>query len=270
MEVGSALKDHTQTFALPFTSNLSDPVFPLREQVRQFLRGEGPLSVAVASDSFCYYQTSVEPRKNYPDLEISFSQGNDSSWALSTFFRWKPEVSAAMGGVSSPNSFSIHVTPVHTYSTGTVRLRSNDPYDYPLVDPKVLSDPEGKDIRTIYEGVLVSLKIAETKVMHEIDAKHALKPLSYCNHTEFLSEAYWLCAIPYITDHNNHPTSTCLMGPNPRKGAVVDNRLVVHGIKNLRVADNSVIPISSTGHINAVAYLIAEKGADLIKQEYNE
>lgn len=202
-------------------------------------------------------------------MEVSFSSGNDTSWAISNFSKWEPEVSQAMAGVSAATSFSIHVTPVHTYSKGTVRLGSGDPFEYPLVDPNLLGDADKKDIRTLHEGIKLSLRLIETPALKAIDAKLAVKPLAVCNQTVFLSDEYWLCAIPYISNHNNHPVSTCKMGPDPTKGAVVNHQLKVHGIKNLRVADNSVIPLSTTAHLNALAYLIGERGAALIKQEYN-
>jgi choline dehydrogenase len=58
-----------------------------------------------------------------------------------------------------------------------------------------------------------------------------------------------------------HPTSTCSMGP------VVDERLRVKGIDRLRVIDASVMPAVPSGNINAAVIAVAEKGADLIKQD---
>jgi choline dehydrogenase-like flavoprotein len=58
-----------------------------------------------------------------------------------------------------------------------------------------------------------------------------------------------------------HPTSTC------RIGAVVDEELKVKGLSGLRVIDASVMPAVPSGNINAAVIAIAEKGADLVKQE---
>jgi choline dehydrogenase-like flavoprotein len=54
------------------------------------------------------------------------------------------------------------------------------------------------------------------------------------------------------------------------KGGVVDTRLKVHGINNLRIVDSSVIPIITTGNLQSTVYAIAEKAADLIKADYGE
>lgn len=268
LEVGSGLREHLQTLGIPFTSNLSEPIISFDDQIRSFIKGEGPLSKVVASDAFFLHQTSVETRPNYPDLEISFTQGNDSLWALSTFSRSKSEVSTAMKGVNAATSFTIHVTPVHTTSIGTVRLNSSDPFAHPLIDPRILSDSQKEDIRRIYEGIQLSLQLVKSPAMRAINANLAMQPLSYCNHTTYLSEAYWYCLIPYITNHNNHPVSTCRMGPDPQNGDVVNHELKVYGVENLRVADNGVVPIPPTNHVNSVAYLVGERGAALIREQH--
>jgi choline dehydrogenase len=56
-----------------------------------------------------------------------------------------------------------------------------------------------------------------------------------------------------------HPTSTCSIGK------VVDEKLKVMGIENLRVIDASVMPAVPSGNINAAVMAVAEKAADLMK-----
>lgn len=63
-----------------------------------------------------------------------------------------------------------------------------------------------------------------------------------------------------------HFAGTCSMLPR-EKGGVVDGRLRVHGVKNLRVVDASAIPLISTANIQATVYALAEKAADLIKED---
>lgn len=63
-----------------------------------------------------------------------------------------------------------------------------------------------------------------------------------------------------------HPTGSCAMRP-AADGGVVDARLRVHGTANLRVVDASVVPLEPSGNIQATVYAIAERAADMIKED---
>ena len=70
-----------------------------------------------------------------------------------------------------------------------------------------------------------------------------------------------------VAGTNYHPTSTCRMGPNAAD-SVVDARLRVHGLQGLRVIDSSIFPTIPGGNTTAPSYMVGEKGAALLREDW--
>lgn len=154
------------------------------------------------------------------------------------------------------HGITVKVGHVRPKSRGTIRLKSNNPQDLPLIDPNYLGDPEDLEdqIRAVKTGLQIlscpalkdiSIKITEPE---EIDVNDRQAMVSYVR--RYVKTVY-------------HPAGSCCMGEDPGK-SVVDLDLKVHGIDQLRVIDMSVCPQVTSGNTNAVAIMIGERGADLV------
>lgn len=104
-----------------------------------------------------------------------------------------------------------------------------------------------------------------TTAMRKLGA--ALLPVPGCETIDTSTKAFFECLARVYTQSIWHPVGTCKMGPKSDPMAVVDSELRVHGVKNLRVIDASIMPFITTGNTNTPTTMIAEKGADLIKRD---
>lgn len=143
---------------------------------------------------------------------------------------------------------------LHPQSRGTVRLRSKNPDDSPIIDPQYLSHPY--DVKTLIRGI----RLVEKLVREMPGASFNQKMMPGCEWALFGSDQYWECYIRHVTLTCYHPCGTASIGK------VVDPSLRVYNTNRLYVIDASVMPTLTSGNINAVVMMIAEKGADMIKE----
>jgi len=142
-------------------------------------------------------------------------------------------------------------------SVGWVGLRSPDPFDSPLIEPRYLSDPEGEDLRVLVDGVRLARKIlAAPAFAPHLDEE--LEPGPTATTDEEVADS-----IRRLAQTLYHPVGTCRMGTD--EDAVVDPELRVRGVDGLRVVDASVMPRLPRGHTNWPVVMIAEKAADLVR-----
>jgi len=125
-------------------------------------------------------------------------------------------------------------------ASGNLRLASNNPLTKPIIWGNYLNDP--MDVAVLVEGIQIALSLVNTTAMAKYDMILNNAPIPECSQYQFLSKEYWACAVRQDTGPENHQAGSCKMGPATDPSAVVDQRLRVYGIKNLRVADASIMP----------------------------
>jgi len=137
-------------------------------------------------------------------------------------------------------------------SRGSVTLRSTSPGVAPRITHNYYTAPE--DLQAQVAGVRIVLEIARQPALKSVITGSFSAPASE-------AEADIVDFIRRNTHTLYHPTSTCAIG------AVVDERLRVHGIDGLRVADASVMPTVIRGNTNAPTIMIGEKAAAMIRED---
>jgi choline dehydrogenase-like flavoprotein len=158
-------------------------------------------------------------------------------------------------------AFAIATTFFSARSRGEVTLGSVDPAANPKVQHNYLSDPV--DMLVFSEACRLANEIAVDGAGTK-DIVVGSWP-SAQSHSKYTSREEWQDAIKERADTCYHPGGTCKMGNTEHEMAVVDSELRVHGVKNLRIADASIIPLLPSGHPQTAVFAIAEKAADLIK-----
>jgi choline dehydrogenase len=118
------------------------------------------------------------------------------------------------------------------------------------------------DRQTVVAGMKIARRIMENAAMDRYRA-HEMNPGPGVQ-----TDAEWLEFARNNGQTTYHVIGTCKMGSDPM--AVVDDQLRVHGVAGLRVVDASIMPTMVSGNTNAAVIMIAEKGADMIKEAAGE
>ena len=204
-----------------------------------FLR-KGPMTMGASQ--LCAFAKS-SPEVATPDLQ----------------FHVQPISTDRLGGAELHDfhGFTPTVANLRPTSRGHVSIQSADTRVDPLIKMNYLSTPE--DRKVAIAGIKLVRKIVmKTEVFKKYEPEE-FRPGSHITDDEEL-----LIAASDYAQTIFHPVGTCKMGSDEH--AVVDANLKVHGIKNLRVIDASIMPTITSGNTNAPTIMIAEKAADLILQ----
>lgn len=183
-------------------------------------------------------------QQSEPDLQLHLVSTlfNDSGYDLTPALQY---------------GFSCHVCVLRPQARGTLTLASSDPRQPPRIHFNFLDNEA--DQKALIAGVRQVQEIMQQPAL----ASHyggELMPGEYADEQELLQQLQRNCGLIY------HPTSTCRMGLDEH--SVVDEKLRVRGVQNLRVIDASIMPQVISGNTNAPTMMIAEQGADFILADY--
>ena len=156
-------------------------------------------------------------------------------------------------------AITISVCNLRPTSRGGVHLASADPHAAPLIHPDYLSTPE--DERVAVDSLRLIRRIVGRSPLQRYHPEE-MKPGAAVDDDEGL-----LAAARDLGTTIFHPVGTAKMGLASDPTAVVDERLRVFGVENLRIADASIMPRIVSGNTNSPTMMIAEKAARMIIED---
>lgn len=243
--VGKNLQDHVDAIIVNrhnrenLISLRPKPFYNLLKQGVRYLRHKtGTFSTSIV-ESGGFFNSDKDQQR--PTLQWQFVTGamDDHGRNLKMFLE---------------QGISTHVCLLRPNSRGEITLQSNNSKAPPLINTNMLSDPS--DVEQMVKAVHLTRQLLSTA------------PLGRNNLAELIpgedvkTDADIEKFLRSKSNNIYHPVGTCKMGNDEL--AVVDNTLKVHGIKNLRVVDASIMPTLVSANTNAPTIMIAAKAADMI------
>ncbi len=159
-------------------------------------------------------------------------------------------------GVKAQDGVTLNACLLRPKSRGTVRLRSVDPFAKPIIDNNYLAEPD--DLRIEIAGLRYAREILRahplaSRITHEIlPGKNVTSDVDLAAHCRRTVKTNW------------HPVGTCRMGPDKDPMAVLDSKLRVRGIENLRVIDASAMAFIPSGNTNAPTMMLAHRAISML------
>jgi choline dehydrogenase len=248
--VGENLQDHLQvrpSYRCEGVETLNDVANSQWRSARDYLRYQltrtGPLATGVyRAGAFLSLDNSAQT--DWPNVQIHFG--------LVSFDR--PH--------QPPHPFpgvTLSACMLRPDSRGRIQIGSADPLARPNIHAGYLSAESDQ-----------RLAIQMVRKMREIASQAPLSSFIVQEHEPGESQQSDAEILDWVRRRAGsifHPVGTCSMGLHTDPLSVVDSRLRVHGVQGLRVVDGSVMPHIVSGNTNAPIIMLAEKAADLIRQD---
>jgi choline dehydrogenase-like flavoprotein len=240
--VGKNFQDHMDAYitaeTTPVSFNEEDrPLRAIRGTFQYLLFKTGPLTACVA-EAGAFIRSGDDVRS--PDIQIH---------CLPAYVIDHGRQRVRGHGIT------INTCNLRPRSIGSVKLRTANPLDHPLIDPNFCADPY--DWHVSIEGFKWGRKILAAESFQPFIKKE------YMPGADFTSDEDIKRYIRQWSKTDYHPVGSCKMGSDDM--AVVDTQLQVHGLDGLRVIDASIMPTLVSGNTQAPSIMIGEKGAAIIR-----
>ncbi|MDQ0394730.1 GMC family oxidoreductase [Labrys monachus] len=240
--VGENLQDHLDAYVIAECTgdhtydNYAKPHRTVWAGLQYLLFRKGPVaSTLFETGGFAYADKAARS----PDIQFHLGLGSG--------------IEAGVDKLRNPG-VTLNSAFLQPRSRGTVRLKSADPADHPLIDPNYWADPYDRAMSL--QGLRMAREIFRQKALQPFIMAERMPGPDKMSDAELEAYIFRTCK----TDH--HPAGTCRMGVDDR--AVVTPDLKVRGLEGLRVCDSSIMPVVNSSNTNAPTIMIGEKGADLI------
>ena len=224
--------------------------------------GKGPLASSLQADAVAFVNTRKNRDKSWPDIQI-FTMVIPAGTSHLPYYIFNNSTTEMLIEKLKiyPHLFLVTSIP-RQKSRGRVFINSTNPMDPIKIVPNFYS--ENEDIETFLDGIEITRSLMKTPVAIARGVKEPVQ-LSEGNPND---RSYWEEDLRNFSFSMFHPVGTCKMTSLNDTTGVVDPYLKVIGLEGIRVIDASVMPQIVSGNTNAPTIAIAEKGADLIKQEH--
>ena len=244
--VGENLHDHLQIRT----------IFKVRNTVTLNLRVNSLLGKAAMGLEYLLFKTG--PLTMPPSQLGAFARSDPSRVSANIEWHVQPLSLDKFGDpLHEFNAITPSVANLQPTSRGHVRIRNPDPLQAPAITLNYLSTDEDRQVAVA--GLRFTRRIMAAQALAPFEPRE-WKPGLEVDSDEALAHAAGDLGTTIF-----HPVGTCRMGHDPL--AVVDDRLAVHGVSGLRVVDASVMPRITSGNTNAPTVMIAEKGAEFVRQD---
>ncbi len=245
MQSGIGDRDALQRLGIPLVQHLPGVGQNLQDHVAfdSVWEYEEPLAPRnTLSEAIIYWKSRAE--LDHPDMLICQAEVPKSTPENAERYGMPEAGWTLFGGVSRPRS------------RGSLRLTGSNPLDPVLIEANTLSDPE--DMKTALACIELCREIGNAAPLRPFAKREVMPgPLKGAALETFARNAatsFW------------HLTCTAKMGQDDM--SVVDSRLRVYGVTNLRIADGSVMPRITTGNTMAPCVIIGERAAQILQADH--